>query len=307
MAYDEGPGPQWRTAPWPSAAPGVAKDWPSAPNELPHGWGADRPSWPEAGPGEAPANGGAGPRLGQDVSFGLPLLPDRPQVSHRLPARAAWWALAGAGLAIVLAGVGEAIGQAVTGSTTAALTELLGELGLWAAMLGTAVLVSRRYGTSSLRLDYGLVVKRRDIFLGFLGALVALVVAEAVTLPFAGTKFAGSNDQLLTQQQGHEVGFVIVALIVAVGAPFFEELFFRGFLRTCLQARFGGHGAVWVQACLFGFAHLGEVNGWANVSVVLALSSVGVVLGYLAMLSKRLGPGMFAHGLFNLAAVISVL
>jgi membrane protease YdiL (CAAX protease family) len=34
---------------------------------------------------------------------------------------------------------------------------------------------------------------------------------------------------------------------------------------------------------------------------------VGVVFGYTAKLTKRLGAGMVAHCLFNLAAVVSVL
>ncbi|HMK96196.1 MAG TPA: CPBP family intramembrane glutamic endopeptidase, partial [Acidimicrobiales bacterium] len=213
----------------------------------------------------------------------------------------------GAALAIVLAGTGEGVGQAITGSTTAALTQLLGEVGLWAAMLATALLVSHRYGTGALRRDYGLALKPVDGLWGALAALAALLLAQLVLVAFTGTKFAGSNDQLLTQQQGHEAGFVIVALIVAVGAPFFEELFFRGFLRTCFQARFGAHGAIWLQAAIFSAAHLGEAKGWANVSVVLALMLVGAVLGYTAKLTGRLGAGMVAHGLFNLVAVVSVL
>ena len=134
----------------------------------------------------------------------------------------------------------------------------------------------------------------------FLLALVLLV--------FSGTKFSGSNDQILTQQKGHEAGIVIVTLIVALGAPFFEELFFRGFLRTALQARFGRHGAVWLQAVFFGLAHAGEAGtALGNVSVVLAMFTVGVVLGYTAMLTGRLGAGMIAHCLFNLVAVASVV
>ncbi|HTV12131.1 MAG TPA: CPBP family intramembrane glutamic endopeptidase, partial [Acidimicrobiales bacterium] len=225
----------------------------------------------------------------------------------QLPARAAWWASLGASVAVLLAGVGESIGYAITGSETSALTELLGEMGLWAAMIATALLVSRRYGSSSLSRDYGLAFARADLLWGFLATLAALAISQAVVLPFSGTRFAGSNDQILTQQQGHEAGFVIVALIVALGAPFFEELFFRGYLRTCLQSRFGPHGAIWLQAGFFGLAHLGEVSGWANVSVVLALFFVGAVLGYTAWLTRRLGAGMVAHCLFNLLAVVTLL
>jgi membrane protease YdiL (CAAX protease family) len=211
-------------------------------------------------------------------------------------------------VAVVLAGIGAGVGEAVTGSTTSATTDLLGEIGLWAAMLATVVFVSRRYGAGSLRRDFGLSAKPRDLLLGPLATASALVVAGAVLAGFSGTRFAGSNDELLTQQQGHKAGLIVVSLLVALGAPFFEELFFRGFLRVTLQARFGRHGAVWVQGGFFALAHLGEATtALGNVSVVLALFLVGVVLGYTAMLTRRLAAGMLAHCLFNLLAVVSVL
>jgi membrane protease YdiL (CAAX protease family) len=75
-----------------------------------------------------------------------------------------------------------------------------------------------------------------------------------------------------------------------------------------LRRRFGAHGSVWLQALLFGLAHFGEsATSLGNVSVVLAMFGVGVVLGYTAKLTGRLGAGMVAHGLFNLIAVVLVL
>ena len=174
------------------------------------------------------------------------------------PLGRAWWAVPGALVGIVLAGLGASIGYALTNSKTSAASDLLGEAGLWVAMLGTAVFVSRRFGTGSLARDYRLAIRPKDLVWGVIAVIGALVVVQGVLGVFAGTKFAGSNDEILTQQKGNSVGLVIVALLVALGAPFFEELFFRGFLRTTLQRRFGGHGAVWLQAVFFGMAHFGE-------------------------------------------------
>ncbi len=228
--------------------------------------------------------------------------------ARQIPTRAALVAVPGALGGIVLAGVGAAIGQSITGSSTSALSDLLGEAGLWVAMLATVVLVSHRFGTSSLRRDYGLAFTRKDPLWGVCAAITAFLGAGLILEIFSGTKFSGSNDQILTQQKGHDVGIVLITVIVAIGAPFFEELFFRGFLRTALQARFGRHGAVWLQAVFFGLAHAGEAETTlGNVSVVLAMFTVGVVLGYTAMLTGRLGAGMVAHCLFNLVAVISVV
>jgi membrane protease YdiL (CAAX protease family) len=277
-------------------------------------WGSDpwaTMPWP-APSQSAGQNGGSSASSGSNGSTGAggagSGLRATSQERSPLPASAAWWAAVGGLVGLVLGGIGAAIGQSITGSSTSALSDLLGEAGLWTAMLATVILVSRRYGTGSLRRDFGLAIKRMDLVWGVCAWVAALLVSALVLEVFSGTKFAGTNDQILTQQKGHEAGVVVVSLIVALGAPFFEELFFRGFLRTALQARFGGHGAVWLQAVFFGLAHTGEAGTTlGNVSVVLAMFLVGVVLGYTAKLTGRLGAGMIAHGLFNLVAVISVL
>ncbi|HUC14543.1 MAG TPA: CPBP family intramembrane glutamic endopeptidase [Acidimicrobiales bacterium] len=236
------------------------------------------------------------------------LLQDVPVRRPAIPARAAWCGVPGILAGYALAVVGATIGYALSGNATGPVATLFSEMGLWTGMLGTVVFVSRRYGSASLRRDFGLEIRGTDVLWGFAAVAAALLVSEMVVLVFAGTKFAGTNDQIITQQKGHDAGLVILTLIVELGAPFFEELFFRGFLRTALQDRFGAARAVWLQAAFFGIAHVGESKTAAgNVTVVLALFLVGVVLGYTSKLTRRLGAGMLAHCLFNLVAVASVL
>ncbi len=275
--------------------------------------GRDDPPWPTEAPWAAADS--SAPSGGFPTYGSLGSLPSHPGRSHdvpsagpSIPARAAWCAVPGLLAGYAMAIVGATIGDALSGSATGPVTTLLSEMGLWTGMLGTVIFVSRRYGSSSLRRDFGLEIRGTDLFWGFAAVAAALIVSEIVVVVFAGTKFAGSNDQIISQQKGHEAGLVILTLIVELGAPFFEELFFRGFLRTALQERFGAGGAVWLQAGFFGFAHVGESKTAAgNVTVVLALFLVGVVLGYTAKLTRRLGAGMLAHCLFNLVAVASVL
>ena len=305
----------WPKSPPPgSATPAVARTWPSSsPSDRDTGEGAP-PPWPTSGNGSSEVRLKAAPP---------PLQPERPEGEEGpgagFPAKTLAWLLPAVAAALVLSSIGAALGDALTGSSKSALTDLLGEAGLWAAMFGTASVVSHRYGTGHLRQDFGLAWTRKDVLWAALAAVSALVVSEFVVEAFAGTRFSGSNTQIITQQQGHEVGLVLVSLLVAVGAPFFEELFFRGYLRIALQQAlkqlFGdsrrglsAHGAVWLQAAFFGFAHFGEASKLAgNVSVVLAMFGVGVVLGYTARFTGRLGAGMLAHGTFNLLALISVL
>jgi membrane protease YdiL (CAAX protease family) len=311
---DRGPG-LWGAMPWPSAAEGAPQATnPGSPNGANGRRDHDGPTttmpWPPPRPAAqvpGPASP-AGPngRRDHDLPAGRPS--DSSGPTKVIPARAAWWAGVGFLVGIVVGGIGAAIGEALTGSSTSATSDLLGEAGLWAAMFSTVLLVSRRYGTGSLPRDFGLGIKAIDGLWGICAWAAALAVSGIVLAVFSGTQFAGTNDQILTQQKGHDAGIVVISLIVALGAPFFEELFFRGFLRTALQARFGPHGAVWLQAVFFGLAHTGEANTTlGNISVVLAMFLVGVVLGYTAKLTGRLGAGMIAHCLFNLVAVVSIL
>ncbi len=206
-------------------------------------------------------------------------------------------------LGSILAGVV----AAATGSTKGSGTTLAGEIGLWSGMAAAAVFVSRHFGTRSLRNDFGLALNWRDLWPGA-GALgVGLVLTNLVATAFSGTRFAGSNTQIIAGQKHNGLGFAVITVIVAVGAPVFEELFFRGVLRTALASRLGSHTAVWIQAGLFGLAHYQPAGGLGNVSIIVIVGSLGVVLGYTARATRRLGPGMIAHGLFNSIQVALVL
>jgi membrane protease YdiL (CAAX protease family) len=58
-------------------------------------------------------------------------------------------------------------------------------------------------------------------------------------------------------------------------------------------------GAIAVQSVIFGFAHFTPSEGWGNVTMVLALGTVGFVLGVIAYATGRLWTGMVAHAVFN--------
>jgi membrane protease YdiL (CAAX protease family) len=91
----------------------------------------------------------------------------------------------------------------------------------------------------------------------------------------------------------------MLAVVVIVGAPVVEELFFRGLVLRSLQRRFGDGWAVAGSAVAFGLAHFEPLQ-------LPALVVLGVVLGVLALRTGRLGPGMFAHGAFNAITIIAL-
>lgn len=219
---------------------------------------------------------------------------------------AAGWGLAGAVIGLVfLSGVAQLLSSVVFPGSSAAQT-LFGELGVWGGLGGVCVVASRRYGSASLVRDYGWRLRPVDLGYGLVAAFACLVTAGIIGSGFQHTVFSGSNTNIITSQHGNTLGVAIVTLIAAVGAPVFEELFFRGLLRQALASQFGV-GAIWLQALFFGLAHYQPGLGLGNISVMTATAGLGVVLGYTTSLTGRLGADTVAHGLFNLLVTLTII
>lgn len=187
------------------------------------------------------------------------------------------------------------------------------EVGLWIGFVGAAILASRLFGTRHVGRDLGLRLRLwPDIPIGAaVGVGSQFLLIPLLYLPFEAsnphlTKMLSHQAVTLTSN-AHGVGFVIVAVAVVVGAPIVEELFFRGLLLGSLEAWFGRLGrrlapvvAIVVMGVAFGFAH--------DQGLLLAygLAVFGMVLGVMAKVFKRLGPGIVAHAAFNLTSVIAI-
>lgn len=90
--------------------------------------------------------------------------------------------------------------------------------------------------------------------------------------------------------------FVLV-LLIAVTPAICEELAFRGFILSGL--RHSGHrwGAIVVSAIFFGIAHM-------ILQQSILTAAVGVVIGYLAVKTGSLLPGVLFHAVFNGLSVV---
>jgi uncharacterized protein len=223
--------------------------------------------------------------------------------------------LRGVGLAIAGYVVGVVIGGAV-----AVLMHALGEpggpaallgaseVGLWLGFLGACVLISRRRGSGSLRNDFGLRVRPIDFAFGFAGAIAARMMSAFAILPIsflfqhANTPEKGVFDDLLHNW----VGWLVLSLVICVGAPFVEELFFRGLVQTRLIGRWGPVRGIIVTSLLFGAAHLIGWQGPITFAYAWAVAAGGLVLGAIRYQTGRLGTSMAAHMFFN-AQVLVVL
>jgi membrane protease YdiL (CAAX protease family) len=183
---------------------------------------------------------------------------------------------------------------------------VVSEAGLWFGLFGTCWLTSRRYGTGSVRGDFRLRFRRIDLLIGLGAALVARCFSILVLIPFLhALKAAGNPDSSLDSVTSLGwLGWLALALVSCVGAPFFEEMFFRGLLQGQLVERFGPVIAIGLSAIVFGSAHIANDPGIGGLLLALSVGTSGVVLGMVRHLTGRLGSSMVTHALFNAMALL---
>jgi membrane protease YdiL (CAAX protease family) len=184
-------------------------------------------------------------------------------------------------------------------------------LGLWLGLAGAPLVACRLKGSGRMREDFGLALSPwPDLAVGALAGLGSQwVLVPLVYLPIRplvpglDRRLGAPAHQLVGSASG--AGLVLVALLVCVGAPVVEELFFRGLLLRALERRLGGLRAgpalsVGASAVLFALAHYEALQ-------LAGLLAFGVVLALLARGFGRLGPGIVAHACFNAVTVVSVV
>jgi membrane protease YdiL (CAAX protease family) len=191
------------------------------------------------------------------------------------------------------------------GGTLAGL--VISEAGLWTGFLGTCVLTSHRYGTGRVRADFRLRFRWVDLTIAFGAALAARCFAAIVLVPFIhALKSAGNPDKSLYKITNvGALGWTALVLITCVGAPLFEELFFRGLLQGQLVERFGVWTGIALTAVVFGAVHIANDPGTAGLLLALSVGASGIVLGVVRHLTGRLGSSMATHSFFNALAVIA--
>ncbi|MET0921376.1 MAG: CPBP family glutamic-type intramembrane protease [Acidimicrobiia bacterium] len=188
------------------------------------------------------------------------------------------------------------------------VTLIAGGFGLWAGLLGACVVAVRRHGTGSLR-DLGLSgVRRSDVGTGVVASIVARIAGAAVAVAIVALfpdESYGSSTSIVDRGRPSTLALIVVALFVCVGAPFFEELFFRGLVQGALTGRVGAPIAVVLQAGLFAAAHfqVGMSLGTAIVTFTV-IGIAGLTLGMVRWHTDRLGAGMITHAAYNLVAVV---
>ena len=211
-------------------------------------------------------------------------------------------AAAGAGIGFFASAVAASIWTAASGGDVESLGALAaGQIGLWLGLLGWPVLVSRVKGRGSLVDDFGLRARPWDAL-----GLVAGVVCQLVVIPVLYLLVQLVTGDLDVERpareladRAHGAGFVVLALLVVLGAPVIEELFFRGLLLRAAERRVGTRWALAISSVAFAASHFELVQ-------FPGLALVGLVFGILVVRTGRLGPGIAAHLAFNATAVVSL-
>lgn len=178
---------------------------------------------------------------------------------------------------------------------------LFGSIGLWVGFVGAPWCASRVQGTGEVRSDFALEIRWWDVPVGLATGvglqLVALPAVYWLVQLFTGPLDVDGPASKLAERAGGPAGCLLFALVVGVGAPFAEELFFRGLLRDTLCSRWGASVGVVVSSAFFAATHF-QVVQFAGLFVA------GLVWAVLAQRSGRLGPSVVSHMAFNLSTVV---
>jgi len=172
--------------------------------------------------------------------------------------------------------------------------------------MGLAVAVVLRGSRTSIIRDLGLRFRAIDLPVGLaLGVTCQLVLVPILSAPWA--RLLGRSTEQLREpacQLAHKAddpfGVVLLFAITVIGAPFVEELFFRGFVQSGLRKSLGPVIGVVATALVFGTIHYQLLQ-------LPALLGFGLVLGALTARTGRLGPAIVTHMAFNATTVVTLV
>ncbi len=164
-------------------------------------------------------------------------------------------------------------------------------------------MVAARLKGNGVVADFGFRAKLVDPAIGLgVGLGTQFILVPALYIPIFWLFDVTSNDleepaRGLTDRATDPFGVVLLVLVVGIGAPIIEELFYRGLLFRSLERRFGeGWVPVAGSAALFAASHFQPLQ-------FPALALLGVVLALLVRRTGRLGPAIATHMVFNLVTV----
>ncbi len=125
--------------------------------------------------------------------------------------------------------------------------------------------------------------------IGFLGEGVKLLLG-AVGMPVHA-----DDARTLAAVRPHGALESALWILVSISAGICEEFVFRGYMLRQFSAWFGGRGrGLLASSIVFGLGH-----AYQGLAPVLVITAIGLGFGTVALLTRRLGPGIVGHALMD--------
>jgi membrane protease YdiL (CAAX protease family) len=205
-------------------------------------------------------------------------------------------------------------GNLDTGSSADEITDDIGLVSIllgvplaWVALFGWPWWLSRRKGSGSLARDFGWAFRPIDLATGIGGGVAGIVAAGLAAVSYQAVfgNEAPTNTDIIPSDVP-VLTMVLVFLVIAVGTPIAEEMFFRGLFLGAARKAWGTKVGVAVSSIGFGLAHIQPSPvAWLYVGVVTG--SYGLVFALLRVWSQgRLAAPIIAHMTVNAVGVVAV-
>lgn len=132
-----------------------------------------------------------------------------------------------------------------------------------------------------------------------MAASMALTILTSLCLGLMGDVGGSISSPDFSLRELNPITVTLYLLSLLVVAPIFEEILFRGFVLRALQ-RYGNIFAIAVSSICFGLYH-------GNLSQFVPTAIGACIMGYIAVKSNSLIPGMVIHLINNLISTVQVL
>jgi hypothetical protein len=132
--------------------------------------------------------------------------------------------------------------------------------------------------------------------------MIGIGLAAIVFIAIYLSEKAGFRRDLskFKEVQGNLQLAVLGVFYALIGAGFYEEFMFRGFLMQGLAMLFGARGGAWIVACILQGALFGLGHAYQNPLGMAITGTLGVLMGLLVLASGRnLWPVIIGHGFFD--------
>jgi membrane protease YdiL (CAAX protease family) len=173
------------------------------------------------------------------------------------------------------------------------------QLLMWVGMAGWPLWAGRRKGPG-WRGSYGFVASGRAVLIGLVGGVVlffGMTVLDVIVSTLFDIQINSAAADMVDQLRSVTAAFTVLLVMIAVGAPFVEELSFRGLLWGAVVKRGASPWlATLVAAVPFAVIHFEPAR-------LLSLLYAGVLLGVIRHYGG-LGSSMLAHATVNSTAAI---